>query len=97
MSKTVTLRDANQNFARYVREAAGGEEFIITRRGQPVARLVPVGVRKRVPTPEQEAALARILATKGCSPPGWRFSREEIYDERIDELERRRASKLNER
>lgn len=58
--KTVTLRDANQGFARYVRAVEAGEEFVITRNGVPVARLAPVD-GQRVLTPEQQAAWERIL------------------------------------
>jgi prevent-host-death family protein len=61
MSKTVTLREANQAFARCIREVEAGEEITVTRRGQPVARIVPVR-RTRVLTPEQQAARARALA-----------------------------------
>lgn len=60
MAKTVTLREANQSFSRCIREVEGGEEFIITRNGVPVARLSPVAHR-RVLTPEQLAALDRTL------------------------------------
>jgi prevent-host-death family protein len=82
MSKTITLRDANQGFSRCIREVEGGEEFIITRKGRPVARLLPVG-SKRVLTPEQEDALARIGATSWPLNIG-RLNRDEIYQERID-------------
>ncbi len=58
MSKTISLREANQAFARCIREVEAGEEYVITRKGEPVARLVPIAGR-RVLTPEQEAALAR--------------------------------------
>jgi prevent-host-death family protein len=61
MSKTISLRDANQGFSRCIREVEAGEEFVITRNGQPVARLIPAS-SKRVLTPEQEAARARALA-----------------------------------
>jgi prevent-host-death family protein len=61
MAKTVTLREANQSFSRCVREVEAGEEFVITRNGKPVARLVPMS-GERILTPEQEAALARTLA-----------------------------------
>jgi prevent-host-death family protein len=57
----ITLREANQGFARLVREAEGGAAFTITRRGVPVARLTPVDGQVRR-TPAQEAALARIRA-----------------------------------
>jgi prevent-host-death family protein len=60
MTKTVTLREANQSFSRCIREVESGEEFVITRNGVPVARLSPVAHR-RVLTPEQQAALDRTL------------------------------------
>jgi prevent-host-death family protein len=82
MSKTITLRDANQRFSHCVREVEAGEEFVITRNGKPVARLVPAG-GKRVLTAEQQAALDRLLSTR------WpldidRLDREDIYQERTD-------------
>ena len=58
MTKTVTLREANQSFARCIREVEAGEEFVITRNGTPVARLSPVS-RRRVLTSEQQAAWER--------------------------------------
>ncbi|HEX3864110.1 MAG TPA: type II toxin-antitoxin system prevent-host-death family antitoxin [Stellaceae bacterium] len=59
MSKTISLRDANQMFSRCIREVEAGEEFVITRNGQPVAHLLPV-TGKRVLTPEQQAARLRV-------------------------------------
>ena len=41
MSRIISLREANQAFSRCIREVEAGEEFTITRNGQPVARLVP--------------------------------------------------------
>ncbi len=81
MSKTVTLRDANQNFAKYVREVEGGQEIVITRRGEPVARLSPVSGR-RVLTPEQQTARRRALARmkKGWDLGDWKIPRDEIYE-----------------
>jgi prevent-host-death family protein len=85
MSKTITLRDANQRFSRCVREVEGGEEFVITRNGRPVARLVPAG-GKRVLTPEQEAARARALAVmeEGWPINAGPLNRDELYDDVID-------------
>ena len=67
MDKTRTLRDANQSFARCVREVEAGEEIVITRNGRPVARLSPVGNR-RVLTAEQQAARER---TRQRMKKGW--------------------------
>lgn len=67
MTKTLTLRDANQSFARCIREVEAGEDFIITRNGIPVACLSPVS-KRRVLTPEQQAALQRLNA---AMEKGW--------------------------
>lgn len=80
--KAISLREANQAFSRCIREVEAGEEITITRRGRPIARLVPIG-RDRVLTPEQEAALARL---QDAMEKGWplntgRFNRDELYDE----------------
>ncbi len=82
MSKTISLREANQAFARCIREVEAGEEFTITRNGQPVARLIPVG-RGRVLTPEQEAAVARLRV---AMETGWALhagplNRDDLYDD----------------
>lgn len=67
MTKTLTLREANQTFAQRIREVEAGEEFVITRNGTPVARLTPVNER-RVLTPEQQAAFERM---KAAMERGW--------------------------
>lgn len=67
MTRTITLREANQSFSRCVRAVEAGEEFIITRNGNPVARLVPEK-RQRVLTPEQEAAWEQL---KAAMEQGW--------------------------
>ncbi|HLY87462.1 MAG TPA: type II toxin-antitoxin system Phd/YefM family antitoxin [Acetobacteraceae bacterium] len=67
MTKTLTLREANQGFSRCIREMEAGEEFVITRNGTSVARLSPVATR-RVLTPEQQAALER---TRKRMEQGW--------------------------
>jgi len=82
MSKTITLREANQTFSRCIREVEAGEEITLTRRGEPVARIVRAR-QKRVFTPEQEAARARARERmkKGWHLGGERFNRDELYDE----------------
>ncbi len=67
MDNTITLRDANQGFARCVRDVEGGAEYTITRNGVPVARLIPVSRERRL-TPSQQAALAR---TRARMAQGW--------------------------
>ena len=61
MSKTISLREANRAFARCFRDVEAGAEYIITRNGRPVARLMPPSGR-RVLSPGQQAARARARA-----------------------------------
>jgi prevent-host-death family protein len=84
MSKMISLREANQAFSRCIREVEAGQEYVITRKGQPVARLVPVPHR-RVLTPEQEAARARARA---IMEEGWDLGLEYPLDR--DALHERR-------
>jgi prevent-host-death family protein len=81
MTRTVTLRDANQGFARLVRAVEAGEDFVITRNGAPVARLAPISGR-RVLTPEQEAARERMRErmAAGWSLGGQPFDRDSLYE-----------------
>ncbi len=46
--KQVNIHEAKTQFSRLLRRVATGEEIIITNRGVPVARLVPVPVPKPV-------------------------------------------------
>jgi prevent-host-death family protein len=86
LKKTITAREANQRFSKVLREVQDGYEFLVTRKGRPVARISAVAADgTRVLTPEQERAAKRLI--KGLRR-GWplgigRFSRDEIYDERI--------------
>jgi prevent-host-death family protein len=81
MAKTVTLRDANQNFAKYIREVEAGEEIAVTRRGEVVAKIVPAKPALRVLTPEQEEALRgleRFWNAGHRSDRQW--TRDELHD-----------------
>jgi len=78
--KTVTAREANHRFAELLSEVeTGGRGFVVTKRGRPVARIVPVEAESRRLTPEQEAALARILTT-GWNLGGVWEGRDVLYD-----------------
>lgn len=78
--KTVSAREANQHFSRLLKAAAEGEDVVITRRGKPVAKLVPIETAKA------DAARARAhrrlmkLLRKGVDLGGLRINREELYD-----------------
>ncbi|MBS1848632.1 MAG: type II toxin-antitoxin system Phd/YefM family antitoxin [Actinobacteria bacterium] len=43
MTKSVGVHEAKTHLSRLLAEVAGGAEVIIANRGEPVARLVPIG------------------------------------------------------
>ena len=64
MPDTISARDANHQFSRLMREVASGKEFVVTRNGIPIARIVPEPApdgRRRL-TEEQEQALAESVS-----------------------------------
>ena len=84
MQRSVSAREANQQFSRILRDVEAGAEIVVTRRGRAVARIVPAqpsGERRL--TPEQEAALerTRLHLEKGWDLGGGKFNRDELYDE----------------
>jgi prevent-host-death family protein len=84
VQRSVSAREANQQFSKILREVEAGAEILVTRRGQPVARIVPAQPPgERQLTPEQEAAHARTMARlrKGWDLGGGKFNRDELYDE----------------
>jgi prevent-host-death family protein len=67
--KTVTIRAAQHGFRALIERVRKGEHLTITRRGRPVARLVPpVPPRKKVGWPDFEARMKRLFPAG--TPPG---------------------------
>jgi prevent-host-death family protein len=80
--RTLPLREANQAFARIIREVEGGAAFTITRHGAPVARLVPIAGASRTLTAAQEAALARTIErmNRGWPLGGEKLDRDALHE-----------------
>jgi prevent-host-death family protein len=90
--KTVTARQANQQFSRLLSEVVAGEEVVITHRGRPVATIIPYGSRQATEqvlppgpppmTPERKAAIERMLEwmQKGWHLGGIRATRDEMHE-----------------
>lgn len=76
----IGLREANQRFTHYIDTVENGEEVLITRRGKPIAKLVPVSSKKSL-TIKQKAALKRTLQRmrKGYDLGGKKFNRDESH------------------
>ncbi len=79
--RTVSLMTANQEFSRLIREVERGEDIVITRRGRPIARLVPHR-SDRTAHPEWRAAYGRMMERleEGVSLGGLRVERDTLYD-----------------
>ncbi len=84
MAETITAREANHGFSRILAEVEAGAEYIVTRNGTPVARIVPERAAdgRRQLTPEQERILEE---TDRWLARGWPlgdepFDREALYD-----------------
>ena len=81
MRQQISLRQANQSFSRYIAQVEQGHEFVVTRRGQPVALLSPAPRRltRRLPAAKQ-SALERLFASARQLAIGkWR--RADLYDD----------------
>ena len=79
--RTVGLKTANREFSKLIRYVERGEGFVITRRGRPVAKLVPHAGDKAA-DPKWAAAYRRMVARLevGARLGGLRVEREELYD-----------------
>jgi len=81
MQHQISLREANQHLSRYIKSVERGEELVITRRGKPIARLVPVEAERHL-SPEQLAALERTRQRmkQGYDLGGRLPSRDELHE-----------------
>lgn len=79
MKLNVNMRDINHRFTHYINEVQEGNEIIVIRRGQPVARIVPFNKSNKLSS-EQKAALKRTLKrmTTGYHLGG-HFDRDSLY------------------
>lgn len=80
--RTVSAREANQQFSKLLEAAVLGEEVTITRRGVPVAKLVPIG-EARTEAVDAEARRRAAIEWLRSGPlpgkaPSW--TRDELYE-----------------
>ena len=83
MSKIITAREACHDFAKVLSAVEAGEEYVVTRNGKPVARVVSAAREtERQLTPAQEQILARGMKRlrEGWPLGGERPGRETLHD-----------------
>lgn len=82
--REMTVREANQNFSKLIAAAERGETIIITKNGQPVAKVSP---QPRDPRndPEWQAAYQELVQSLDNRPPtGIRIGKTD-RDDRYDD------------
>ena len=79
--REVWLMTANQGYSKLIKEVESGESLLITRRGRPIAELMPHFADKMA-NPEWASAYRRMMARleESVELGGLRVNREEIYD-----------------
>jgi prevent-host-death family protein len=79
MGKPVSAAEANRDFSKLLRGVRGGESYVITSHGKPVARLVPADARDAVRVAARRGLVTRLRAQRASAPIG-RWTRDELYD-----------------
>jgi len=71
---------ANQEFSRLIREVEQGHGIVITRRGRPVAKIVP-HMAEKTEDPEWLAAYDRMMTQlkEGAPLGGLKIERDKLY------------------
>lgn len=77
----ISLREANQHLSQYIEAVEQGEEVIITRRGHPVARILPMP-KAPVLTKDQQKVWQRLLGQmkQGFKLGGKKFNRDAAHE-----------------
>jgi antitoxin (DNA-binding transcriptional repressor) of toxin-antitoxin stability system len=81
MSKMISIGDANEVFARCIRDVQAGAEYVVTDDGEAVARIVPVRPNRPL-TSTQEAAFARLCERM---EQGWHLGAEPLDRDALHE------------
>ena len=79
----ISLREANQHLSQYIEQVNAGQEIIITKRGLPIARLLPFDQPKvKHLTTDQKRALERLMNNmeQGYHLGGEPFDRDRAHE-----------------
>ncbi len=78
MEEVIGAAEANRSFSRILRQVAGGGSFLVTDRGRPVARIIPVDAHGAERAAARRALLERLERQPAEDIGAWR--RDELYD-----------------
>jgi prevent-host-death family protein len=78
--KQITATEANRRFSKVLSEVCKGEEYVVTSRGTPVARITPVVAEKERPAEARKKLFERLDSQEPMNiPVTWR--RDDIYED----------------
>lgn len=78
MEKAISAADANRKFSELLRHVRGGQSFVVTSHGRPVARIAPVEEENLLAAKARNALFER-LKREPVSRVG-RWKRDELYE-----------------
>ncbi len=79
MDEIVSAADASRRFSLLLRGVREGRSYVVTSRGKPVARLIPVGRRESVSAGARSALLSRLKKQPLIDAGRW--TRDGLYDD----------------
>ena len=80
MEESISAAEANRNFSALLRGVREGRSYVVTSRGQPVARIVPTSANDRTAAASaRKTLLARLKQQEVVDVGPW--TRDELYDE----------------
>lgn len=77
MERAISASEANQHFSEMLREVADGETFIVTSRGRPVAKVIPIDSLD-AQGPELDALLDYVVGLPRRRLEAWH--RSDLYE-----------------
>ena len=81
MVQSISASEAKTHFSQLIRKAENGEEFVITRRGKPVAKIIPFEQKKDITWEEAVEQLSEFRKLYRGEPGSFNI-REAIEDGR---------------
>jgi prevent-host-death family protein len=81
MRHIVSLREVNHHLAQHIHSVEKGNEIVITRRGKPIAMIIPLKKVTQL-TREQQKSRKNLFSImeKGLSLRGETFSRDSLHE-----------------
>ena len=76
MERAISATDANQRFSQVLRDVTNGDSYVVTSRGKPVARVVPVDQEDQVQRVDEMLEFFRQQPRRYSGP----WKREDLYD-----------------